>query len=131
MKIKISSGQCTGCQRCEAICSFQNTGVIVKKNSRIRIEKEETLGRFTPNICIQCKNAKCLMACTVGAIYRDEEKDIVKVDKDKCIGCRECIEACPIDAMRFNGEYAFKCECCEGSPACVEGCFIHAIEFEE
>lgn len=131
MRIKRASGQCTGCQRCEAICSFQNTGVIVKKNSRIRIKKEETIGRFAPNICIQCKNAKCISACPVGAIYRDEEKDIVRVDKDKCIGCGQCVEACPLGAMRFNGEYAFKCECCEGDPACVKGCFTQAIEFEE
>jgi Fe-S-cluster-containing dehydrogenase component len=65
----------------------------------------------------------------VEAISRNE-KGIVLIDDDLCIGCRECLEACPFGAMQFedNQEIAVKCDLCvnrlaEGkTPACMSVC---------
>jgi Fe-S-cluster-containing dehydrogenase component len=70
-----------------------------------------------------------MAACPVEAISRNE-RGIVLIDDDLCIGCRECIEACPFDAMQFEDrrEVAVKCDLChhrlgeDKLPACVGVC---------
>ena len=41
----------------------------------------------------------CVEVCPVGALKR---KDIVKIDKEKCIGCGACINACKHNAISFD-----------------------------
>lgn len=48
------------------------------------------------------------------------------MNKERCIGCRVCIVACPFGAMSFDTEQhvACKCDLCGGAPKCVEICKI-------
>ena len=41
-------------------------------------------------------------------------KTIVLINEEACIGCQECVEACPFGAMQFNEEteFAVKCDMC-------------------
>ncbi len=56
---------------------------------------------------------------------------IKRIDNDKCNGCRICVDACPMDVIRFDEEnnkavikYATDCICCYN---CEEDCPTGAI----
>lgn len=55
-----------------------------------------------PNACKEgCLHlGSCMKVCPAGAIARDGE-GFIKVDPDKCIGCRKCTSICPTGAIRM------------------------------
>ncbi|WP_425274177.1 4Fe-4S dicluster domain-containing protein [Thermoanaerobacter wiegelii] len=77
--------------------------------------------------CIQCKNAVCIRVCPSKAIKR--QNGIVKIDKEKCVGCGICAQYCPQSVIKVISGKAFKCELCEGAPACVQVCSTGAISY--
>jgi Fe-S-cluster-containing dehydrogenase component len=84
---------------------------------------------FIPLYCHHCTDAPCKKACPAGAISRILQ-GIVVVNKETCIGCRECLPACPFGVMQFDDgdEKAAKCDLCverlaAGKPtACALAC---------
>ncbi len=42
--------------------------------------------------CIQC--GQCTASCAYGALVLDEQMRLV-VNRDKCTGCRTCVDSCP------------------------------------
>jgi electron transport protein HydN len=82
----------------------------------------------------------CLNACTKKAISRIDQQVII--DEKKCMGCKDCMMACPFGVILMAPVYdkcevlhqtgtsepvkgAFKCDLCaerEAGPACVEVC---------
>jgi carbon-monoxide dehydrogenase iron sulfur subunit len=119
--IVVNHEKCTGCRRCELVCSVFHDGVSNPAKSRIKVEKWEWEGLYIPMTCRQCVDAPCLNVCPVKAIYRDEEEARVHVDHDICIGCRSCVAVCPFGAMNFNP--------CSGDPQCVRFCDMKAVDF--
>ncbi|MCF8242478.1 MAG: 4Fe-4S dicluster domain-containing protein [Melioribacteraceae bacterium] len=93
---------------------------------------------FVPKICNHCDNPPCVQVCPVGATFKSED-GVILVDKNYCIGCRYCIQACPYGARYLHPETrtADKCTFCyhrlvQGKlPACVETCPTQARIFGE
>ena len=64
---------------------------------------------------------------------------MVLIDKVLCIGCNECMEACPFGAMQFDAdrETAVKCDFCverlnnAQAPACYSVCPTGCISWGE
>ena len=84
---------------------------------------------FVPKMCNHCEHSPCVQVCPVGATF--ETKDgVVLVDKDYCIGCRYCVQACPYGCRYIDPRTntADKCTLCyhritKGlTTACVEVC---------
>jgi len=64
-------------------------------------EYPEFGAQFIPRPCMHCEDPPCVKVCPVGATYVDEE-GIVRMNYDRCVGCRYCITACPYGVRYFN-----------------------------
>lgn len=129
--LMINHEKCTGCRRCELVCSVFHENVANPSKARIKVEKWEWEGLYIPMSCKQCVDAPCMNVCPVKAITRDDVQGLVSVDNDMCIGCRSCVAVCPFGAMNFNTalKKVFKCDLCDGDPQCVRFCDMKAVDF--
>ncbi|MBW2060456.1 MAG: 4Fe-4S binding protein [Deltaproteobacteria bacterium] len=57
----------------------------------------------------------------------------VEVDKEKCVGCEECVEVCPVDVLELVDGKAepVNVDECLGCDSCVEVCEEDAITVTE
>lgn len=55
------------------------------------------------------------------------------VDEEKCIGCEECVDVCPVEvfAMEDNKSVVVDEDECLGCDSCIEVCEEGAIVVEE
>jgi len=115
--------RCTGCRKCEIVCSLKHEGRIWPEASRIRIFMY-TPGLEVPHLCTQCMDYPCVNACPFQALSVDESTGAVLVDRDKCTGCGKCIEACPgaVPFIHPKDGYVVICDLCGGDPECVKVC---------
>ena len=129
--ITIDYEKCTGCRLCETVCSLYNEGVINPELARIKMIRWEWDGLQIPTLCQQCDFAACVAVCPKNAIYRDKELGCLKLDYNKCIGCKLCIQYCPFGAISYNFEEnrVIKCELCGGDPMCVKYCETKALQY--
>ena len=80
-------------------------------------------------VCKQCINAPCIAKCPVQALYKDKITMSTLLNKDKCIGCGICVEACPFSAVALDTEgHATICDLCGGFPECAAVCASGAIK---
>lgn len=127
---------CIACGMCERQCIMSHYDLKmtdVKLNDPLQRARCKTYRQ--PELkaavhCKQCENPSCMAACPVGAIHKRDDK-LIFIDENSCIGCRECVLACPFGAVRMapvaDGRVmATKCDLCvdtkAGTPACVKGC---------
>jgi len=130
--LMISPEKCTGCRTCELACSFVKTEVFNPKVSRITVFAFDEAAVSVPMTCMQCDTPYCMKVCPTSAISKTED-GVVKVNGEKCIGCKLCIAACPLGNITLStveGKIV-KCDLCGGEPKCVEFCPTGAIEFKE
>jgi Fe-S-cluster-containing hydrogenase component 2 len=115
--------KCSGCRRCEIACSLKHEGEIWPEASRIRIFMLIP-GIEVPHLCVQCPDYPCVEACPTNALSINKETSAVEVDKEKCIACGKCIDACPgkIPHMHPTKKHIIICDLCNGDPECVKVC---------
>ena len=128
-----NSNLCTGCRACELACSFVSEGVCGPSQSRVRVVKIDEEGIDVPVGCTHCEDAPCITICPVKAINRHNETEAVLIDHDVCIGCKECLTACPFGAIQYDEikKIVYKCDLCGGDPECVKWCYTGAIQFPD
>lgn len=145
-EVFIDIERCTACKSCEIACSVQHsktknlfTAIFESPPPIRRVHVEKALDYSYPAKCMHCSEAPCMMACPVGAIYRDVELGSVHVNKDRCMGCWMCAMVCPFGAIKADPylKVARKCDFCRKRvkagelPACVEACPTGALTFGE
>lgn len=124
--------KCAGCRDCEIICSLNKFGVVNSELSSIRINTD-VLGGYISDAeaCKQCPGAECVAACPTGANHIDPQTGARVIDRDVCIGCQSCMNACPADPPRIHFSedrgFCFKCDLCGGDPMCVKYCSCAAL----
>jgi carbon-monoxide dehydrogenase iron sulfur subunit len=130
--LNIDVEKCTGCMACELACSFTHEGAFVPTLSRIRVVRFMGQGLNVPIVCLNCPRPPCVDVCPTEAAYIDRSVPVVRINEEECIGCGECIKACPFGAADFNDEkdVAFICDLCDGEPVCVDHCIYGALTFE-
>lgn len=139
-RIFVNEKWCLGCHLCEYNCAFANSGMRDMARAlkdkplypRIRIEGDEKISYAVS--CRHCTDPLCVKSCISGAL--SVQDGVIRVDRNKCVGCLTCILVCPYGALA-QGEQGTvqKCELCLqnscGEPACVKGCPNQAIVYEE
>ena len=98
--------------------------------------EEITKSFFVPKLCNQCEKPPCVQVCPVEATFKTAD-GVTLVNRDKCIGCRYCIQACPYGARYLDPDehVADKCTWCYQRisrgllPACVTVCPVGARKF--
>jgi Fe-S-cluster-containing dehydrogenase component len=84
---------------------------------------------FVPKLCNQCAHSPCVQVCPVGATFESPD-GVVLVDKEYCLGCRYCVQACPYGCRYIDPASGTvdKCNLCyhritKGlTTACCEAC---------
>jgi Fe-S-cluster-containing dehydrogenase component/formate-dependent nitrite reductase membrane component NrfD len=130
--------RCFGCYGCQLSCKAEHAtppGVffarVVKRESGTYPNVRKV---FLPILCMHCESPPCEEVCPTGAT-RKRPDGIVDIDRDACIGCRACMQACPYDALYLNEDHGAveKCHFCAHrvekglEPACVIVCPEQAI----
>ena len=161
----IDLDKCTGCDTCMVSCKSENNtrplgspmpfkngrGVIPDHVSYRWVIKREAGVYPNPTItfvtssCNHCQHPACLASCPKSnindpanpsnAIYKRAEDGVVLINQDACIGCKNCIQACPYGAPQFNSttDKVEKCTFCIHrlqaglQPACVTSCVGNAL----
>ena len=135
--------RCVGCLSCMVACKAVNNVPIGSYwNKVLRIGPSLKEGAtsshdvemyYLPVSCQHCDNPECVSVCPTGASYRDEN-NVVLVDKEKCIGCKYCMMACPYGVRSWSpSEHVVeKCTLCGQltsvgeEPKCVAACCASA-----
>ncbi len=137
----VNTKDCFGCNACEVACKQEHNLPVGPRLIRVypdgpsQIEGKPQL-RYVVAYCMHCSQPPCKDACPVDAINKRED-GIVLINEELCIGCKECIDACPLSVMQFDEEkeVAQKCDLCvdridQGlDPACVDACPGYCIYF--
>jgi len=134
----IDQTTCIGCHACTVACKAENNVPVGDFRTSVKYTE---VGMF-PDIkrlflvqrCNHCTDAPCVTICPVNALEKRED-GIVDLDRDACIGCRACMQACPYDAIYLNEDTgaAEKCHYCAHrtelglQPACVNVCPTESI----
>jgi Fe-S-cluster-containing dehydrogenase component/formate-dependent nitrite reductase membrane component NrfD len=134
----IDQTRCIGCHACTVACKEENRVPLGAFRTWVKyVEKGEfpnTRRHFAVLRCNHCDHAPCVTICPTRALYRRAD-GIVDFDRDRCIGCKSCMQACPYDALYIDPEThtAAKCHFCAHrvetglEPACVIVCPERAI----
>jgi anaerobic carbon-monoxide dehydrogenase iron sulfur subunit len=127
----IDTEKCTGCRKCELVCSVHHTGTYDPTRSRIKILKWEHVGYYLPLSCQNCDYASCVEVCPSGACRKDPNLGVATINKKVCIGCKSCVLACPFGVPIFDhvDGISVKCDYCGGNPQCVAACEAGAIRY--
>lgn len=128
----IDPDKCTGCKRCELYCSYRFEEAY-NDNSRIRVVYFEDIALGIPSCCAECEVKACEEICPSEAI-KTNENNVTEVSEDLCIGCKQCIFACPFGSASFDFEkgVAIKCNLCgDKDPECASHCPFDAIQYIE
>lgn len=151
---------CIGCQACMIACARAHEELPTETlndqeipfHSRIHVVN---VPEVTVAIqCRQCEDSPCARSCPVDAIVQKDNH--IEVIKEKCIGCKSCVLACPFGAINVvedttenSGIFmntsagkkqtrveklhfvVDKCDLCSdsGVPACVAICPAKALYF--
>ncbi len=148
----VDTTKCIGCRSCEEACneanklpkpaeSFSSESVFEKKRdttpeaftvvNRFPNAKEPDKPVFVRRQCMHCNQPGCASACLCRAMEKIAEGPII-YNKDRCMGCRYCMIACPFDIPKFEYDkaapYVKKCIFCASKvkagekPACADAC---------
>lgn len=134
----IDQDKCIGCHACTTACKQENGVPLGSFRTWVKYVEKGTYPQvkrhFLVQRCNQCSKPPCVDICPVGALSKRPD-GIVDVDRDACIGCRACMQACPYDALYLNEDLGAveKCHFCAHrvevglAPACVNVCPVGAI----
>jgi polysulfide reductase chain B len=151
LSLMVDLNRCIGCRTCIVAC--RNHKEIIDHSTAMPnkiphfLRVESRISGTYPNLaldtwivpCQHCFDPNCAANCPEGAITKDTQTGIVRIDKDLCTGCGNCIEFCPHGVIQFDHDagVCYKCDLCFDRihlgeiPVCAEVCMTNALSFGE
>ncbi len=97
--------RCFGCYGCQVSCKAEHAtppGVFFARVIKREIGAYPNVRKvFLPVLCMHCETPPCETVCPTGATFKRPD-GIVDIDRELCVGCRYCMQACPYEARYFN-----------------------------
>ncbi|HEY3896934.1 MAG TPA: 4Fe-4S dicluster domain-containing protein [Pseudonocardiaceae bacterium] len=134
----IDQRTCIGCHACTVACKTEHEIPVGQFRTWVKYVDSGEFPNSTRDFgvlrCNHCTDAPCVRICPTKALFTRED-GIVDFDRDRCIGCKSCLQGCPYDAIYLDEEThtAAKCNFCahridaDLEPACVVVCPTHSI----
>lgn len=129
--------RCINCGHCVEACRLWNR-TAEGEPPRRHVGTYRTEGGREVHIstsCMHCERPACAEVCPAGAIEK-VAGGMVRVDDDRCIGCKYCFQACPYGVPHYNARGMDKCDFCTEAgvalgeaPHCVKACKTGALRF--
>jgi len=105
--------KCVGCHACSVACASENKlppGLWYRPVHEYERGQFPNVSRtFLPRPCMQCDKPPCVGACPVkgpgGATWKETKGSfagLVVINYAKCIGCGQCVPACPYQARTLD-----------------------------
>jgi anaerobic carbon-monoxide dehydrogenase iron sulfur subunit len=95
--------RCVGCQSCMFACT-RRLGQAGLEGSCIHVQSAGGIRKgFVVVVCRACPNPPCARVCPTDAL-QPRDGGGVRLQLDCCIGCGNCVEACPFGAIFWNDE---------------------------
>jgi Fe-S-cluster-containing dehydrogenase component len=140
----IDQSRCIGCNACVAACAECGTHRGESMIHLDHVDRGSTV-QTVPMVCMHCEDPTCAEVCPADAIKQTEDGVVQTSSTPRCIGCSNCVNACPFGVPKYMVEIdqMMKCDMCydrtsEGlAPMCATVCPSEALwygtraEFEE
>ncbi len=142
---------CVGCRACQTACKRRSglphetdsqnlyeapTDLTADTWTLIKLYKGDDGMSFVKNQCMHCIDPACVSVCPVAALEKTAAGPVI-YHKERCIGCRYCMAACPFGIPKSQWEKTFpliqKCDFCADrlargeEPACGAACPTGAL----
>lgn len=132
----IDYSRCIGCQACVQACEECDTH---RGRSMIHLEtiQRKRTVQTAPQVCMHCQDPICARVCPADAIKKTPDGVVQSSLKPRCIGCSNCVLACPFGVPKYFGEIdqMMKCDLCYDrtsvgqGPMCATVCPSQALAF--
>ncbi|HEX5349658.1 MAG TPA: 4Fe-4S dicluster domain-containing protein [Pseudonocardiaceae bacterium] len=134
----IDQRTCIGCHACTVACKTEHDIPVGQFRTWVKYVDSGEFPNSTRDFgvmrCNHCTDAPCVKICPTKALFTRDD-GIVDFDRDRCIGCKSCMQGCPYDAIYIDEDThtAAKCNFCAHrideniEPACVVVCPTHSI----
>jgi carbon-monoxide dehydrogenase iron sulfur subunit len=119
---------CVGCQCCMFACTrrFAEAGM---SRSTIHIRSDGGFERgFIVSVCRACPDPPCMKVCPTNALIFRKPGGVTLIPS-RCIGCKNCVEACTLDAVSWDEEIN-KPAICVYCGYCADFCPYGVIKLE-
>ena len=114
--------RCIACSSCILACKVGHDIPVGVSRRKVYSINEGTPDEKSVSVaCRHCAEPYCLPVCPVDAISKRED-GIVQTNKETCISCQSCLDACPFGIPSFledaegNLSVQEKCTYCSGGP---------------
>lgn len=132
----IDPSRCIGCNACVQACGECDTHPGVSMIHLEQIQRGDTV-QTTPVICMHCEDPACAAVCPADAIKKTPDGVVQSSLKPRCIGCTNCVFACPFGVPKYDAgiDQMMKCDMCYDrtsiglKPMCATVCPSGALMF--
>lgn len=126
--------RCIGCKACLQACTECPTHR-GKAMMNLEVMDRGTSTQTVPMVCMHCEDPTCAQVCPSDAIKRTPDGVVQSSLKERCIGCSNCVNACPFGVPRYYPEIdqMMKCDLCYDrtstglKPMCATVCPSEAL----